>query len=471
MTTTGAFSREPLPSGSSLVDEYLIEHRARHLEELAAFASFSSISALSEHHDNVLACAEWVRAHLEQIGLDGVTLLAAGGNPVAYGEWLGAGPDAPTILLYGHYDVQPADPVELWTSPPFAPTIRDEAMFARGISDNKGPLFVALKAIEAVLAVEGRLACNVKVLVEGEEELRSDRLDALVDQQRELLAADLLVNTDGAFIAPGLPSVPVGLRGMVALELTVTTAAGDLHSGLFGGVAQNALHVLAGLLATLRSPDGRVLVDGFYDDVIAVGADELAAWDQLPIDDEEIRTQAGVAALMGGPEPTTLERQWAQPTLDLNGIWGGFEGQGVKTVIPAQAHAKLSCRLVPGQRMRAVLDQVIDHLERHLPPGARLTIDETPPMLMPIDHPAVAAAQAALSAGHGRDAVLTRLGVSVPVNEIVDRQLNMPAVLIASSSPTDAFHAPDEHFALASFDAGIRTMISFLPAFATVAKG
>jgi acetylornithine deacetylase/succinyl-diaminopimelate desuccinylase-like protein len=231
--------------------------------------------------------------------------------------------------------------------------------------------------------------------------------------------------------------------------------------------------VLAGLLATLRAPDGRVLVDGFYDDVIPVGADELAAWAQLPIDDEQIREQAGVAALMGGPRPTTLERQWTQPTLDINGIWGGFQGQGVKTVIPARAHAKLSCRLVPGQEMAVVLDQVIGHLRRHLPAGAQLTIDETlegtPPMSMPIDHPAVAAARAALSAGHGRPAVLTRLGVSVPVNEIVHRRLNMPAVLIASSSPTDAFHAPDEHFALSSFDAGVRTMVDFLPTFATAA--
>jgi acetylornithine deacetylase/succinyl-diaminopimelate desuccinylase-like protein len=454
---------------------YLAEHRARHLEELAAFAGFPSVSSLDRHRDDVRACAGWLERQLEAIGLDDVRLLEAGGNPVAYGAWLGAGPDAPTVLVYGHYDVQPADPVEEWTSSPFEPAIRDGFMFARGISDNKGPIFTALKAVEAMLAVHGTLACNVKLLIEGEEELRADRLDALVAANADLLAADLLLNTDGAFLAPGLPSVPVGLRGMVAMELTVTTARGDLHSGLFGGVVQNALQVLTQLLATLRAPDGRILVDGFYDDVADVPQAELDAWSRLPVDDADVLEQSGAFELMGGPQPTTLERQWALPTLDLNGIWGGYEGQGVKTVIPAQAHAKLSCRLVPGQRMDVALAQVKEHLERHVPAGARLTIDATlegtPPMVMPADHPAVQAARSALSAGWGRPAELTRLGVSVPVNEIVDRLLGVPAVLIASSSPTDAFHAPDERFALASFDAGVRTMICFLPAFAALAKG
>ncbi|MCW3016602.1 MAG: putative peptidase [Solirubrobacterales bacterium] len=455
--------------------EYLRAHRERQLEELATFAAFPSVSALDEHRQDLLACAGWLEQHLAGLGLDNVQLLEAGGNPVAYGEWLGAGSDAPTILVYGHYDVQPADPFELWTTPPFTPTVRDGAMFARGISDNKGPIFAALAGIGSTLAAEGRLACNVKVIVEGEEELRSDRLDALIDRRRDLLAADLLVNTDGAFLAPGQPSVPVGLRGMVAIELTLTTAAGDLHSGLFGGVVPNALHALTQLLATLRAPDGRVLVDGFYDGVLPVPEAELAAWAALPLDDADIRAQAGVPALMGGPEPSTLERQWSQPTLDLNGVWGGFQGQGVKTVIPAQGHAKLSCRLVPGQRMDEVLARVITHLERHTRDGAQLrivsTLEGTPPMVMPADHPAVTAARTALTAGFGREAVLCRLGVSVPVNEIVDRHLGIPAVQLASSSPTDAFHAPDEHFTLASFDAGVRTMAEFLPAYAAAHRG
>lgn len=444
---------------------YIADARPRHLEELSAFASFASVSALERHRPDVLACADWVEQQVRSVGLQ-ARQLETGGNPAIYGEWLDAGPDAPTILLYGHYDVQPPEPLELWTTPPFQPTVRDGAMFARGISDDKGPIFASLKGIEACLAVEGALPCNVKVLIEGEEELRSDHFDALIDRERELLAADLLVNSDGSFIAPGVPSISIGLRGMVALELTVSTAAGDLHSGLFGGVAPNALHVLTALLATLHDADGQILVDGFYDDVVAVPQDERAAWAELPIDEASVLQQARTFALIGDPDASLLDRLWALPTLDLHGVWGGFQGEGVKTVIPAQAHAKLSCRLVADQRMGDVLAKIEAHLERNLPAYARLRIDSTlegtPPMLLSADHVGVRAALEALGAGHGRPAVLARMGASVPVNEMVQRHLGMPAVMLAASSPTDAFHAPDEHFALASFDGCIRSMVNFL---------
>lgn len=452
-------------SSADRVDAYLEGARARHVDELTQFASFASVSALDAHSADVLACADWVREQMASIGLDGVRHLDTGGNPAVYGEWLGAGA-APTILVYGHYDVQPADPIDAWLTPPFEPQVRDGAIFARGASDNKGPIFSALKAIEACLAVDGALPCNVKVLVEGEEELRSDHLDELLRRERDLLAADLLLNTDGAFLAPGVPSVPIGLRGMVALELTVITATSDLHSGLFGGVAPNALHVLADLVSTLHDSSGRVLVDGFYDGVESVSEREREAWAELPIDADLVREQAGVFELLGDPDASFLDRQWALPTLDLNGIWGGFEGQGIKTVIPAQAHAKLTCRLVCDQRTEAVLGRVVAHLRRHLPACARLRIDYTqegtPPMLMSADHPAVLAARRALAAGFARPAVLTRLGVSVPINEIAARRLDMPAVMLNSSYPTDAFHAPNEHFTLESLDGGMRSAVSFL---------
>ncbi|MHB1468682.1 MAG: dipeptidase [Solirubrobacteraceae bacterium] len=444
---------------------YLADARARHLDELSAFASFASVSALERHRSDVLACADWVQEQVRSIGLR-ARQLDTGGNPAIYGEWIEAGPQAPTILLYGHYDVQPPEPLELWTTPPFEPTVRDGAMFARGISDDKGPTLASLKGIEACLAVEGALPCNVKVLIEGEEELRSDHFDALIDRERELLAADLLVNSDGSFLAPGVPSVAIGLRGMVALELTVSTAAGDLHSGLFGGVAPNALHVLVELLSTLHDADGRVDVDGFHDDVAAVPARERDAWARLPIDEADVLEQARTHALIGDPSASLLDRLWALPTLDLHGIWGGFQGEGVKTVIPAQAHAKLSCRLVSDQRMHDVLAKIEAHLERHLPAYARLRIDSklegTPPMLLSADHPGVSAALRALAAGHGAPAMLARIGASVPVNEMVQRHLGMPAVMLGASSPTDAFHAPDEHFALASFDGCVRSMVNFL---------
>ncbi len=455
--------------------DHLEAARPRLLEELAAFTAFPSVSALDEHAHDIQACAAWVAERLRAAGLDNVGLHEAGGNPVAYGEWLGAGPTAPTVLVYGHYDVQPPDPVELWTSPPFQATIRDGRIYARGVSDNKAQIFLAIAAIEATLGVDGRLPVNVKVIVDGEEELRADHLDALIERERDLLAADLLLNTDSTFLAPGVPSVPVGVRGMVALELTVETGSSDLHSGLFGGVAPNALHVLTALLATLRAPDGTVLVDGFADDVATVPDAERAAWAQLPLDAEAIREQAGTFALMDDGQHSPIERQWARPTLDLNGIWGGFQGQGVKTVIPARAHAKLSCRLVPDQRMEDVLAKLVAHLEAHTPPDARLTIDSTlagaPPMLTSTDHPAVQAALGALTEAWERPALLTRLGVSVPINEIAARVLGIPAVMLGFAAPTDAFHAPDEHFALDSFDRGLRAFVAFLPRLAAAWEG
>ena len=438
------------------------------------FASIPSISALSEHRDDIERCAEWLRGHLERIGLEGVRLLRCGGNPVAYGEWLHASPGAPTVLIYGHYDVQPADPYELWTSPPFEPAIRDGQIYARGVSDNKGQIFTVLAGLEAALAAEGSLACNVKVIVEGEEELRADYLDELMRTSPDLLAADVLLNSDSGFLAPDIPSVPIGLRGMVALEFTVRTGTTDLHSGLFGGVARNALQVMAAMLSTLKDVDGRVLVDGYYDDVAAVSDEELSSWERLGINDESVLEQSGTFALMAEPGFGLLHRQWARPTLDVVGMWGGFQGEGLKTIIPAAAHAKISCRLVPDQAMDDILDKLEAHLRRVAPPGAEVTIDwrlpGAPAMLTPADHPAVRAAVDALAESFGRRAEVVRQGFSVPVNEIAHRNLGLPAVMLGFASPTDSIHAPDEHFSLASFQAGRQAAVEFLRGYAALAS-
>ncbi len=452
------------------VTTYLELNRERQLSELVQFAAIPSISALSAHRDDIERCAEWLRDHMERIGLEDVCLLRCGGNPVVYGEWMHASAGAPTVLVYGHYDVQPADPLELWTSPPFVPTVRDGQIYARGISDNKGQIFTVLAGLEAALADGGSLACNVKVIVEGEEELRADYLDELMRTSPELLAADVLLNSDSSFLAPGVPSVPIGLRGMVALQFTVRTGTSDVHSGMFGGVTPNALQVMAAILTTLKDGDGKVLVDGYYDDVDEVSAEELESWERLGIDDDSVLAQSGAFAIMAEPGYGLLHRQWARPTLDVVGMWGGFQGEGLKTIIPAAAHAKLSSRLVPDQGMDDILDKIEAHLRRVVPPNVDLTIDwrlpGAPAMLTPVDHPAVHAAVDALTASFGRQAEVVRQGFSVPVNEIADRNLGLPAVMLGFASPTDACHAPDEHFSLASFDAGRRATVEFLRRYA-----
>lgn len=463
------------PLGDSAIvqssfEDYRLAQRERQLEDLKDLLSFASVSADPARGEEIAACAAWLRDHLTRIGLQNVRLFETAGNPIVYGEWLGAGANAPTVLVYAHYDVQPAGPSALWTSPPFAPEIRDGAIYARGASDMKGQLFATLCALEALIAVDGGLPCNVKCVIEGEEELRADELDRFVAEHPDLLAADVMVNADGSFIAPDVPSTAVGLRGMVALELTVRTGTVDLHSGMFGGVAPNALMVMAQLLAGLRSPEGRILVDGFYDEVVGATDAELEDWAGLPIDADAVRAQAGTISMLDGTGSSVLERQWVEPTLDVVGMWGGFQDEGLKTIIPATAHAKISCRLVPDQKMEVMAERLARHLREHCPAGAELTIDwtllGTPPATMSPGHPAVAAAREALTEGFDTEAFVTRLGVSVPVSEIVSRLLGMPTVMLGYSSPTDLVHAPDEHLPLRSFDGGVKTFASFLLRFA-----
>jgi acetylornithine deacetylase/succinyl-diaminopimelate desuccinylase-like protein len=449
----------------SRYETYLADARERHLGELFDYLRIPSISTLPQHAGDIRACAEWVRAHLERIGLHDVRLIETSGNPIVYGEHLDAGEGAPTLLVYGHYDVQPADPFELWETPPFKPAIREGRIYARGSTDNKGPLFVYLKALETILAVDGRLPCNVKVVVEGEEELRADHLDAFLAANRELLACDACVISDSALYARGVPSIPLSLRGMAALQLRVETAESDLHSGMYGGVAPNAVHALARLLATLHDEEWRVAVDGFYDAVRPVAAEEVAEWERLPFDEEELRQEIGASRLIGGEEYSALERMWSRPTLDVHGVWGGFQGDGIKTVIPREARAKLSCRLVDDQGPEEVLELLRRHLERHCPPEARLTIEWTlagaGPMTMPRDEPLVAIAREALAAGYEAEPLFFRSGWSVPVAALVRRRLGVDSLLLGFGLPTDGAHAPNEHFDVENLDRGIRTMVEF----------
>jgi acetylornithine deacetylase/succinyl-diaminopimelate desuccinylase-like protein len=452
---------------------YLDAHAERHVSELAALVSFPSISTLAEHRGDIQACAEWLAAHLETIGFENTGLHAIDGmHPVVYADWMHAGPDAPTVLVYGHYDVQPVDPLELWLSPPFEPEVRDGKLYGRGVSDNKGQLFANVKALEALLAVEGRLPCNVKVLFEGEEELRADHLDLLVAREQELFGADLCVVSDVSIYSAGVPGLALGLRGMAAVELTVRTADGDLHSGLYGGAVPNALHVMSRLLASLHDPvTGRVAVDGFYDRVETVPDTERRIWCSLPFDESDFLEELGVKAPVGEEGYSTLERLWCRPTIDVHGAWGGFaQEEGFKTIVPAVARAKLSCRLVPAMQPRETIDLVVRHLEAHTPPSATLAIDWTLegswPVVTPHDHPAVRAAVFALTEGFGLEPVLFRSGWSVPAAEILQRNLGLDLLLLGFALPDENAHAPNEHYDLANYAAGIRTMTAFWPRFA-----
>lgn len=442
--------------------DYIKQNRIRFIAEFREFCSFPSISSLPAHAPDVAACAGWLVRHLQGIGLEHAATLPTGGPPAVYADWLHAGPGAPTVLIYGHYDVQPVEPLDLWETPPFAPAERDGRLFARGASDNKGQVFTYIKSLEACLAAAGRLPVNVKLLIEGEEEVGSPNLERFVAGHAALLGADVCLNSDTGFFAPGVPSIAVGLRGIAALEIRVRAAQGDLHSGMYGGTVANANHALAQILAGLHASNGRVAVAGFYDRVRQLTAAERAEWAALPLDEEAYRAGLGAPALFGEAGFTTLERAWARPTLEVNGMWGGHIGPGSKTIVPAEAYAKLSCRLVPDQVPPEIIAMVREHVAAHTPPGVTVTVtgERSPswPVLLDRDHPALQAAAAALGEAYGQPALLVRMGWTVPVVEMMRRVLGLETVLLGFGLPGENFHAPNEHFHLENFDGGLRCL-------------
>ena len=450
--------------------DFLDRHRDRHLAELTELLRIPSISAIERHVADIRAAASYLAERFRSIGLEHVELVETGGNPIVYGDWLHAGPAAPTALLYGHYDVQPADPLELWETPPFEPGIRDGRIYARGASDNKGPMYVNVAALDALLSTDGTLPVNLRFVVEGEEELRADLLEAFLRTDGRVRDVDVAVISDSAQYAEGVPGIPIGLRGMAAVEFTVRTGPVDLHSGTYGGVAENALHVLAELVASLRQPDGSIAVRGFYDPVRRPAQEEIDSWRELPFDDSPLGE-----ARAGEPGFSELERLWSRPSLDVHGIWGGFVEPGIKTVIPCEAHAKLTCRLVPDQVPEQVIDQVVSHLREHVPDGVELQIDSTlagcRPFVARVDQPALRAARTALEDAYGRKAVVFRTGWSVPVTELLQRHLGVDSLLLGFGHPDERHHAPNEFMRLSGFDLGARTMVSFWPRLAAELDG
>jgi len=443
----------------------LAARRPAQLQALCAFLSIPSLSPDPQALPHMAEARAFLMTRLAAAGFDRVETLPAEGHPPVYAEWLKA-PGAPTVLVYGHYDVQPPDPLAAWISPPFAPTIRDGRLHARGASDDKGPLFTALTAIETLLAVEGRLPVNLKLLLEGEEEVGSRNLEATVCRHRDRLAADFVLSADGARWRADLPAVNVGSRGIAVLELSLATADKDLHSGRYGGGVVNPLNALARLIASLHDADGRVAVAGFYDGVLPPTPAERAALAGLPFDAAAFLAAIGAAEGGGEAGHTLLERLWYRPTLDLNGLWGGYQGPGAKTVIPHEAHAKLSCRLVPGQDPRRVAACVAAHLRAHCPPGARLTLTGmdhgSPAYLLPQDHPALAVVTETLTALHGRAPVAVRIGATLPISELFRRLLGIDTVMFSFSTADEDFHAPNEFFRLESFDLGARAWVDAL---------
>ena len=428
---------------------YLEAHRDRALAELVEFAAIPSVSADPAHRADVTAAANWVAAQLTAAGPFALRIIPTPRNPVVYAEWLGA-PGRPTVLVYGHYDVQPSDPLGKWNSPPFVPTVRDGRLYARGVSDDKGPMLIPIKVAQAYFATAGSLPVNIKCMFEGEEEIGSPSLEGFIEDHKSLLSADFVLSADGAMWRASEPSLTIASRGLAALEFTLTGPGKDLHSGRHGGGVANPLHAMATLIASLHSADGRVAVEGFYDAVPALTRAERAELAALPFDEAAYLAQVGASAASGEAGYSTLERQWVRPTLEVNGMWGGYEGPGSKTVLPAEAHAKITCRLVPDQVPEDVVAAIVRHLESHVPAGTRLTVRAgdhgARAYRIPRDHFALRAADTALAAVYGTHPLMVRMGGTVPISEIFKRLMGLETVFFSFSTADEDFHAPNEFF-------------------------
>ncbi|GAB0171851.1 dipeptidase [Lysinibacillus sp. CTST325] len=446
------------------LDAYFSEHREAHLNELNEFLRIPSISSLSEHKGDIQNAAEWLANTFKKLNLENISITQTAGHPVVYADWLHA-EDKPTILFYGHYDVQPVDPLNLWETEPFNPTIRDNKLFARGASDDKGQVFMHLKMIEALFATTGTLPVNVKFIYEGEEEIGSPNLPAYVVEHKEKLAADLILISDTGLYGPGKPAVCYGLRGLTGVQIDVRGAKGDLHSGLYGGGVQNAIHALADILASFRDEHGTIQVEGFYDKVLPLSEEEREAYRALGFDEESVKEEVGVKELFGEAGYSYLERTWARPTLEVNGVFGGFSGEGIKTVLPAEAGAKITCRLVPNQEPDEIVALLKAHIEKHKPTGVEVTIsefDKGRPFLTPFDHPFIQAAGRSYEKVYNVPTAYTRGGGSIPIVAAFDEILELPVVLMGFGLSSENFHAPNEHFHLENFDKGLRVLSDYL---------
>jgi acetylornithine deacetylase/succinyl-diaminopimelate desuccinylase-like protein len=456
-------------STSTELESYLQSTREQRLASYTEFLRIPSISALPQRSADCRRAAEWLAGELRRIGVEHVEVSETDAHPIVYGDWLHA-EGAPTAIVYGHYDVQPVDPLDLWESPPFEPVVKSDRVLARGAADDKAQIHMHLRAAEALLATRGRLPMNLKFVFEGDEEASSPGLDQWLEDHRPQLQADVGVISDTEFFDGNLPAITIALRGIMYAQIDVFGPPFDMHSGGYGGVIENPANALAWILASLKSPDGIIQIPGFYDDVVPLTEREKAALAELPFDEESYRSTLGVPALAGEPGYSVLERRGARPTLDINGLWSGFHDEGSKTIIPAEAHAKVSCRLVPGQDPRQIFQLLRAHVEKVTPPGVKVVVRSLgngDPSLTSIDHPATQAAARALEATFGRAPVYIREGGSIPICASFENLLGLPVVLLGFVQPDCGAHAPNEWMDLANYETGIRAIARYWDELAT----
>ncbi len=443
-------------------------NRERYLDQLLDFLRIPSVSTLPEHKADMQRTAEWLIADMKRAGFENVQIFPTAGHPIVYGDWLNAGEDAPTVLVYGHYDVQPVDPIDLWHSDPFEPDIRDGEIYARGASDDKGQAFIHIKAVESALAANGSLPVNVKVLLEGEEEIGSPNLESFVVEHKDLLAADYGLVSDGRIISAEQPSIVYGLRGLTYMEVRLRGPKRDLHSGAYGGSVHNPAQALAEIIAALHDEDGRVTIPGFYENVRELTEQERAALSEVPGGLPLWQKETGLTYPWGEPDYSILERVSARPTCEVNGIWGGFQGEGGKTVIPAEAGAKISMRLVADQDPERVAQLFADYVRELAPEGMQVEVVKHSTgwwALTPLESPAMQAAAAAYAGTWGVEPVFTREGGSIPIVATFQKELGAPVVLMGFGLD-DSIHSPNEHFRVRNFNRGIDTVIRYYYALA-----
>jgi len=449
---------------SQATDLFVEQNKSRLLDELKTFLRIPSVSTLPEHVPDVRRAAQFVADSMKTAGLENIEVIATAKHPLVYGDWLHA-PGKPTVLCYGHYDVQPPDPLDEWISPPFEPVVRDGNLYARGSADDKGQMYMHIKAVEALLSTSGTLPVNLKFLIEGEEEVGGESVAKFVAENPAKLKADVALVSDTELFAEGLPTLCIGLRGLIYTEIEARGPARDLHSGMYGGAAPNAVFGLIELLAKLKDANGKIQIPGMYDDVAPPTPAEKRSWEHLPFDEKDfLKNEVGSTQLTGEPGYSVLERTWARPTLEVHGIAGGFTGAGAKTVIPARATAKVSMRMVPNQNPEKIIAAYKKFIAENTPAGIQTEVRVLswgPAIMVNPDHPAIHVAASAFRDILGKETVFIRSGGSIPIVGDFAKHLGIPTILMGFGLPDDGLHSPNEKYKVANYYAGIMTIAHF----------